>query len=108
MLIKKFIGRQLKANSYKVKVNECYAIPSDFQQRSKTIAQEDIADDYIDFQETGHTSGPVTISQIFPEDSTLAPYQETLQEPLAVPVPRRNHKNLFIWMTLFYISYRHT
>ena len=74
---KEFIGRQLKVNSYKVKVNECYAIPSDFQRRTKTIAQEDIADDYIDFQATGHTSEPVTISPIPPEDSTLEPYQES-------------------------------
>ena len=64
-----------------MKINECYAILSDFLQRTKTVEQEDIADDYIDFQETGHTSELVTISRISPEDGTLVPYQEAPTEP---------------------------
>ena len=68
-----------------MKISECYAIPSDFPQGTKTIAQEDIANDYIDFQEMGLTSEPVTISPISPENGTLAPYQEAPPEPLPVP-----------------------
>ena len=84
--IKKFVGRQHRANFYGVKINECDSIPSDVPQRNKAIhvAQEDVAEDYMDFREAGCTSEPVTISPTSPEDGTLAPYQEAAPDQLPV------------------------
>ena len=54
--IKKFVGNQLRATSYKVKVKECYKVPSDFS--ASTIHGFSTIGNHVDNEEDEPLDGP--------------------------------------------------
>lgn len=89
--IKKFTGNQLRANSYKVKLKECYKVPTDLvptPPHQYLGTHDDDDDDPVDIPETPKALAQPMNSQDSRSDPEIPVLIGIPQEPAPEPMPR--------------------
>ena len=61
--VKKFVGNQLRATSYKVKQSECYAVPHDISEPSPVVGYDEPDSDIEDPQDKHMISSHSSVSE---------------------------------------------